>query len=161
MSSRTKRKSPGSHRPRRIKSVTPKPRVEKVAPLQPRAAGTQTLSPMQAGMLFQYVLSEGVSDRGGYDIEQLHIRLQEALDGRALSRAFSFVARRHPILSVAFSWEGVEAPQQELLAPNQGTSLTCPASQASKRPAVTSSYLAGSFYNGSTQPRLTELRVVR
>ncbi|HET8934106.1 MAG TPA: amino acid adenylation domain-containing protein [Polyangiales bacterium] len=78
------------------------------------------LSPMQAGMLFQYLLSEGVSDRAGFDIEQLHIRLQEALDPHTLGKAFSFVARRHPILSVAFRWEGVEQPQQ---APQQDVNV--------------------------------------
>ena len=72
----------------------------------------QPLSPMQAGMLFTYVLSDGAADRGGFDIEQLHIRLSETLDAKNLARAFTFVARRHPILSTGFVWEGVEAPQQ-------------------------------------------------
>jgi amino acid adenylation domain-containing protein len=67
---------------------------------------------MQGGMLFQYVLSEGAAERGGYDIEQLHIRLQERLDAASLARAFTFVARRHPILSTAFRWEGVDRPEQ-------------------------------------------------
>ena len=118
MSSRTKRKSSSSNRPKRTKAASQKPRAEPLAAASDSQPGAQphalphALSPMQAGMLFQYVLSEGVSDRGGYDIEQLHIRLEEALDARALGRAFSLVARRHPILSVAFRWEGVEAAQQ-------------------------------------------------
>ncbi|MET0389338.1 MAG: amino acid adenylation domain-containing protein [Polyangiales bacterium] len=70
------------------------------------------LAPMQAGMLYQYLLSEGVAERGGYNIEQLHIRCAEGLDARVLGRAFTSVARRHAILSTAFRWEGVDEPQQ-------------------------------------------------
>ena len=112
MTPRTKRRSTSSNRPKRTKPASQKPRAKASTSAQTKAAESHALSPMQAGMLFQYVLSEGVSDRGGYDIEQLHIRVQEELDARVLSRAFSYVARRHPILSVAFRWEGVEAPQQ-------------------------------------------------
>ena len=72
----------------------------------------QPLSPMQAGMLFTYLLSEGAADRGGFDIEQLHVKLNESLDEKTLARAFTYVARRHPILSTGFVWEGVEQPQQ-------------------------------------------------
>lgn len=81
----------------------------------------QPLSPMQAGMLFTYLLSEGAAERGGFDIEQLHIKLSETLDAKTLARAFTFVARRHPILSTGFIWEGVEAPQQAAV---DGVSVT-------------------------------------
>ncbi|MEY4575694.1 MAG: hypothetical protein RL701_397 [Pseudomonadota bacterium] len=70
------------------------------------------LSPMQSGMLFQYLLGEGAAHGGGYDIEQLHIRLEEQLEPQTLSRAFTLVARRHPLLATAFHWEGVDQPEQ-------------------------------------------------
>lgn len=118
-----KKPSTSSARAKRTKPVSNQPQAEPVGVKAPEPARSSdltypasdqphALSPMQAGMLFQYLLSEGVSDRGGFDIEQLHIRLQEALDPHTLAKAFSFVARRHPILSVAFRWEGVEQPQQ-------------------------------------------------
>jgi Condensation domain len=72
------------------------------------------LSPMQGGMLFQSLLAEGAAERGGYDIEQLHIRLHESLDAAVLGRAFTLIARRHAILSTSFRWEGVERPEQVL-----------------------------------------------
>jgi amino acid adenylation domain-containing protein len=130
MSTRTKRKSSASPRNKKSKppsdkhtqSLPPLASEAPVAltvspPVDPRLAFPPSdvphaLSPMQSGMLFQYLLSEGVSDRGGFDIEQLHITFQEALDARVLERAFSFVARRHPILSTSFRWEKVEQPQQ-------------------------------------------------
>jgi amino acid adenylation domain-containing protein len=70
------------------------------------------LSPMQGGMLFQNLLSEGTAERSGYDIEQIHVLLNEPLDAVVLARAFSHVARRHPVLSTSFRWEGVERPEQ-------------------------------------------------
>ncbi|HEX4351603.1 MAG TPA: condensation domain-containing protein, partial [Polyangiales bacterium] len=74
-----------------------------------------SLSPMQGGMLFQYLLSDG-AERAGYDVEQIRIELNETLEAALLSRAFSHVARRHPILSTAFRWEGVERPEQRPFA---------------------------------------------
>ena len=70
------------------------------------------LSPMQGGMLFQNLLSEGTAERSGYDIGQIHVLLNEALDAAVLARAFTHVARRHAILSTSFRWEGVERPEQ-------------------------------------------------
>jgi amino acid adenylation domain-containing protein len=119
MSTRTKRKSSGAPRGRRAKP-TNTPAAVGGSP-SPANDQPHALSPMQAGMLFQYLLSEGVSDRGGYDIEQLHIHVPEALDPKPLGRAFSFVARRHPILSAALRWEGldqpVQAPQPDVTVP--------------------------------------------
>ena len=65
------------------------------------------LSPMQSGMLFQSLLSEGSADRSGYDIEQIHVTLSETLRREPFERAWTWVARRHPALSASFHWEGL------------------------------------------------------
>ena len=87
------------------------------APSLPREADTGRaapfgLSPMQAGMLFQALLSDTGPSRAGYDIEQLHLALAHDLDVALFERAWTHVARRHPALSVAFRWEGVARPEQ-------------------------------------------------
>ena len=64
-------------------------------------------------MLYQELLSDGVPERGGYDIEQVVIRLEEELEIEAFSDAWTFVARRHPVLSTRFRWRGVVRPEQE------------------------------------------------
>jgi amino acid adenylation domain-containing protein len=68
------------------------------------------LSPMQSGMLFQYVLGGGA--HAGYDVEQLHIAAKETFDPALMERAWTHVARRHPVLSTAFRWEDVTEPLQ-------------------------------------------------
>ena len=69
------------------------------------------LSPMQSGMLFQYVLGGGA--QGGYDVEQLHIATEEeTFDPVLMGRAWTHIARRHPVLSTAFRWEDVPEPVQ-------------------------------------------------
>jgi amino acid adenylation domain-containing protein len=73
------------------------------------------LAPMQAGMLFQALLNQqdqGLS--GGYDIEQIHMLLDEEIDPASLARAFDLVTARHPVLSTSFSWEERGEPQQRL-----------------------------------------------
>jgi amino acid adenylation domain-containing protein len=81
----------------------------------PNQSVSYALSPMQGGMLFQNLLSDG-AEHSGYDIEQIHVLLDEALDPLVLARAFTHVARRHPILSTSFRWEGVERPEQQPFA---------------------------------------------
>ena len=53
------------------------------------------LAPMQAGMLFQALLNQqdqGLS--GGYDIEQIHMLLDEEIDPASLARAFDLVTAK-------------------------------------------------------------------
>jgi natural product biosynthesis luciferase-like monooxygenase protein len=71
------------------------------------------LSPLQHGMLFHYVQSGGET---GVDIEQLEGRLHERVDEVAFSRAWAAIAARHPVLRTRFRWEGLNVPQQEVLA---------------------------------------------
>jgi amino acid adenylation domain-containing protein len=66
---------------------------------------------MQAGMLFQAILGQS-SIAGGYDVEQMHIMLDEEIDASVLGQAFTRVAERHPILSTSFLWEQGEPQQQ-------------------------------------------------
>ena len=70
------------------------------------------LSPMQAGMLFQALLDDGDPARSGFDLEQIHVALDEDVDVDAFSAAWTHVARRHPILSTSFRWEGLPRPEQ-------------------------------------------------
>jgi amino acid adenylation domain-containing protein len=77
------------------------------------ASGAYGLSPMQGGMLFQYLLSDGAAERGGYDVEQIHVQLNETLEPGLLAQAWTHVASRHPILSTSFRWENVERPEQQ------------------------------------------------
>jgi amino acid adenylation domain-containing protein len=74
------------------------------------------LSPMQGGMLFEALLHGPSGETAAYNIEQLHIALDEALDCDALAAAFTSVARRHPALSTAFRWDGHARPLQEVHA---------------------------------------------
>src|SRR5438045_3172149 len=74
------------------------------------------LSPMQSGMLFQSLLSEGSVERSGYDVEQLHVTLPEALQREPFERAWTVFVRRHPALSASFRWEGLPAAEQRPIA---------------------------------------------
>lgn len=78
------------------------------------------LSPMQSGMLFQALLGQSAGAAGGYDIEQILMRLDEPVDVRALGRAFDLLLARHPVLSTAFLWEEGGEPRQQL---NPGVSV--------------------------------------
>ncbi len=78
-----------------------------------QTVGRYPLAPMQAGMLFQAMLGRSSIAAAGYDVEQLHMLLDnEELDARAFGQAFSRVAQRHPALSTAFSWDGPRPQQQ-------------------------------------------------
>ncbi len=70
------------------------------------------LSPMQSGMLFQSLLSEGSAERTGYDIEQIRVTLPEVLQREPFERAWTLVARRHAALSMSFRWEGLATSVQ-------------------------------------------------
>lgn len=79
------------------------------------------LSPMQSGMLFQSLLSEGSRERTGYDVEQIHVTLPETLAREPFERAWTLFARRHPALSASFRWEGlptaVQRPNPDVRVP--------------------------------------------
>ncbi len=62
-------------------------------------------------MLYQSMLG-GEATSGGHDLEQMHLLLDEDIDHVAFGRAWTHVARRHPILSSSFRWDAVEAPTQ-------------------------------------------------
>lgn len=73
------------------------------------------LSPMQAGMLFESLLysSDGAPTfERGYNVEQLVIRVPEALAPDLIARAFTLLSQRHPILRTRFQWEGLATPVQ-------------------------------------------------
>lgn len=70
------------------------------------------LSPMQAGMLYQALLDDPAGPSSGYDVEQMHIVLDETLDAQKFAQAFTVVARRHPVLASSFSWDSVARPTQ-------------------------------------------------
>lgn len=85
----------------------------------PQAPSPSLLSPMQAGMLFESLLHADNPTpcfARGYNVEQLVIRLGERVDAAFLARAFTSVARRHPILSSVFGWEGADHPTQHVVA---------------------------------------------
>ena len=62
-------------------------------------------------MLYQSMLG-GESTGGGHDIEQMHLLLDEEIDVAAFARAWTHVARRHPVLSSCFGWDAAEQPLQ-------------------------------------------------
>ncbi|MGQ4733611.1 condensation domain-containing protein, partial [Streptomyces sp. Ju416(a)] len=66
------------------------------------------LSPLQQGMLF-HALAE--PDSGMY-VEQIHWRLDGALDADGFQAAWRSAAGRHPVLRTEFVWEGVPRPLQ-------------------------------------------------
>jgi len=74
------------------------------------------LSPMQAGMLFEALLHGATAGDAGWNVEQVHGVLSESIELGPFRAAWTLVARRHPVLSTAFRWEGLPAPQQEVRA---------------------------------------------
>ncbi|MGC3982619.1 MAG: amino acid adenylation domain-containing protein [Steroidobacteraceae bacterium] len=75
--------------------------------------GVYPLSPMQLGMLYQGLLAVDAPERAGYDIEQVQIAIDEALDLPLLSQAWTEVVNRYPALCSRFRWRGVVQPEQE------------------------------------------------
>lgn len=72
------------------------------------------LSPLQRGMLFHVVYSEGAAYQ-----EQFPLLLTGELDADALERAFRAVVARHGALRTGFGWEGVPQPLQFVLRQTQ------------------------------------------
>jgi surfactin family lipopeptide synthetase C len=70
------------------------------------------LSPMQQGMLFHHVREA----HSGVDIEQLVVHLTERMNVSQFEAAWQWLVQRHEILRARFNWEGIEEPQQEILA---------------------------------------------
>lgn len=73
------------------------------------------LAPLQAGMLYEAVLHGVASGGGGVNVEQLHGSV-EPLEPEPFAAAWTFVARRHPILSSALRWEDVDQPERVVQA---------------------------------------------
>src|SRR6266699_1578195 len=70
------------------------------------------LSTMQQGMLFHHLMEP----HSGVDIQQLVVQLPERIDTTRLERAWQWLVQRHDILRARFVWEGLEQPEQEILA---------------------------------------------
>ena len=68
------------------------------------------LSPMQQGMLFDYLLTGS----SGVDIQQMVCDFHEDLDAGVFKRAWEKVLERHEIFRMGFRWDSVEAPRQEV-----------------------------------------------
>lgn len=66
------------------------------------------LGPMQSGILVEALLR---ADHA-WNLEQIHGRVGESIELDAFSHAWTLIARRHPVLSSSFRWQGVETPQQ-------------------------------------------------
>lgn len=74
------------------------------------AATTYPLSPMQHGMLFDYLSR----DDPGVDVEQILLTLPEAIDLASLVEAWHVVARRHEVFRTSFAWDGLDEPVQNV-----------------------------------------------
>jgi amino acid adenylation domain-containing protein len=68
------------------------------------------LSPMQHGMLFHSLSTEG----DGVYIQQMVCDLHEDLNVPAFARSWQRVVERHPILRTSFSWDGLAEPVQDV-----------------------------------------------
>ncbi len=70
------------------------------------------LSPMQLGMLFNYLKEP----HSGIDIEQIVVHLPEIIDVLRLQRAWQWLTRRHDILRARFVWEDTPTPLQQIVS---------------------------------------------
>lgn len=73
------------------------------------------LAPMQAGMLFEFLLHRGdpkATFERGYNIEQLCVRVEEPLVIDKLRAAWAQVMQRHHALTARFEWAGLAKPVQ-------------------------------------------------
>ncbi|OGQ10214.1 MAG: hypothetical protein A2138_08670, partial [Deltaproteobacteria bacterium RBG_16_71_12] len=70
------------------------------------------LNALQQGMLFQALLAP----EAGFDVEQLVVRLDEAVDVRALADAWRLVGERYDALRLSFVWAGLAQPLQRFQA---------------------------------------------
>jgi hypothetical protein len=64
-------------------------------------------------MLFEALLHDVAHGGGGVNVEQLHGRVDEALESGPWDAAWNTVLARHPLLSSAFRWEDVDVPVRE------------------------------------------------
>jgi len=71
---------------------------------------TYSLTPLQQGMLAQYLRAPG----SGVDVEQLVCTLPERVDVDALRRAWQKVVDRHDVLRTSIEWSGLDVPQQRV-----------------------------------------------
>jgi hypothetical protein len=67
-------------------------------------------------MLYEAVLHGAARGGGGVNLEQLHGALEEPLEPGWWAAAWTFVVRRHPLLSSALRWEDVETPCRDVYA---------------------------------------------
>ncbi len=67
-----------------------------------------TLSPMQQGMLFHYIMDPS----SGVYLEQMRCNLEGDLNVDAFQKAWQQVVNRHPVFRTAFVWEDVDEPVQ-------------------------------------------------
>jgi hypothetical protein len=67
-------------------------------------------------MLYEAVLHGVARGGGGVNLEQLHGALEEGLEPGPWAAAWTFVMRRHPLLSSALRWEDVETPRRDVYA---------------------------------------------
>ena len=74
-----------------------------------------TATALQSGMLFHSIAHPGT----GVDIEQVSMRLDEALDPDRFMAAWRQVTERHPILRSRFVWADVAEPQLEVVPPTE------------------------------------------
>ncbi|MFT5355317.1 MAG: non-ribosomal peptide synthetase component F, partial [Polyangiales bacterium] len=84
---------------------------QKTAPVPP-VVDLFELTPMQHGMLFESALS----DRPWINLEQIVIRMDEALDPESFRQAWRLVQGRHAALRTSFRWQGLTLPMQEVHA---------------------------------------------
>lgn len=70
------------------------------------------LTPTQQGMLANALRARGVP----IEVEQLVCRLDEAIDGDRMKRAWAWVAARHAVLRTRLRWRDVSPPIQEVTA---------------------------------------------
>ncbi len=73
-----------------------------------KAENSYPLSPMQEGMLFNFL----VDRQSGVDVEQIVCSLHEPVDPALFQKAWEKVVARHPILRTSFEWEEVAEPIQ-------------------------------------------------
>lgn len=71
---------------------------------------TYSLTPLQKAMLFTSV----TASRAGINIEQVVVRIPQALDGERLREAWRRVIERHDILRTSFHWPGGSEPFQRV-----------------------------------------------
>ena len=65
-------------------------------------------------MLFHVLRHDASGQTQGYDIEQVHLVLNESLELEPFERAWALVTQRHPVLSSSFDWTEGDVPEQRI-----------------------------------------------